>query len=284
MQHVTTTLVRHRTDEASGQAQLVRDTLRFLLGWVAAVFVLAVGSPVLPPLVPLGIVGLGLLVTTYFFWESLTRLHTRIEGVLSTLSGSDMEPDSPAPTRERRERIEVTHLLSDRYGLAVQTEDFVVPLFPTRLNRPIQSLQLRTLTGASIIAIYRDPEQVIVPQADTVLLPGDVLVLLGERDQLEAAMTLLTELASKKPDATKTLPQIASVDIAEDSPFASHTLLELGLREELEVLIVGVQRGAEHISNPGPDFCVQPGDVLYLWGVPERIEKACDRARARADN
>jgi CPA2 family monovalent cation:H+ antiporter-2 len=153
-------------------------------------------------------------------------------------------------------------------------------LFPTGLNRPIQALQVRTVTGASIIAIYRDPEQVLVPQADTVLLPGDVLVLLGERDQLEAAIQLLTELAAQKKGPAVALPQVASVAIPDDSPFARHTLAELGLREELEVLVVGVQRGTERIANPGPDFQIQPGDVLYLWGVPQHLADARQRAGA----
>lgn len=278
IQNATDALLRRRTGETSGPTRLVRDTLRFLFGWVAAVFVLAVGSPVLPPPVPLGIVGLGLLVTTYLFWESLVRFHTRVEGVLNTLGSNAPAPGPEASTPPQTRRIEVTRLLSDRYGLTVQTEDFIVPLYPTALNRPIQALAVRTLTGASIIAIYRDPEQVLVPQADTVLLPGDVLVLLGERGQLEAAVRLLTELATQKAGATTTLPQLATVTIADSSPFAGRTLAELGLREELEVLIVGVQRGADQITNPGPDFQVQPGDILYLWGVPGHVEEARCRA------
>ncbi|MGH7964352.1 MAG: cation:proton antiporter, partial [Candidatus Binatia bacterium] len=68
IQSALTVLLRRRTSETSNQVRLIRDTLRFLFGWVAAVFILAAGSPLLPSLVPLGIVGLGLLVTTYLFW------------------------------------------------------------------------------------------------------------------------------------------------------------------------------------------------------------------------
>jgi K+:H+ antiporter len=150
MQHITAALLQRRADETSDQTRLVRNTLRFLFGWVAAVFVLAIGSPVLPPLVSLGFVGLGLLITTYFFWESLTRFHTRIEGVLNTLSGDSAVPDSAVPTAERRGRTEVARLLSDRYGLAVRTEDFVVPFFLTALNRPIQTLMTETLEKFSL--------------------------------------------------------------------------------------------------------------------------------------
>src|SRR5713101_3234933 len=38
MQHITAALLQRRADETSDQTQLVRNTLRFLFGWVAAVF------------------------------------------------------------------------------------------------------------------------------------------------------------------------------------------------------------------------------------------------------
>ena len=239
---------------------------------------LAVGSPVLPPLIPLGLVSLGLLATTYVFWESLTRFHAQVEEVLTTLGSTPAVPDAARPARERAEQRELTRLLSERYGLAVQTTDFIVPLHPTALNQPIRALGLRQLTGASLIAIYRDPEQIIIPQAETVLLPGDVLVLLGEQDQLEAAIRFMTELASQKVSATATPPQVAPLVVPEGSPFVGRTLAELGLREELGVLVVGARRGAEQITNPGPDFQVQAGDLLYLWGPPSHIEKVRHRA------
>jgi hypothetical protein len=44
----------------------------------------------------------------------------------------------------------VARLLSDRYGLAVRTEDFVVPFFLTALNRPIQTLMTETLKKFSL--------------------------------------------------------------------------------------------------------------------------------------
>jgi CPA2 family monovalent cation:H+ antiporter-2 len=278
MQNASMVLLRRRADEPAGQNQLVRATLRFLLGWVAAVFVLAVGSPVLPPLVPLGIVGFGLLVTIYFFWESLTRFHARVENVLSSLTGDSTAGSEAGGQQERSQRLAVTQLLRDRYGLSVQTEDFVVPFHPTALNQSIRTLNLRSLTGASIIAIHRDPEQIIVPQSEAVLLPGDVLALLGDKDQLEAAIRLLTTLAAQKALETTTQPQIVTAAVSPRSPFVGCTLAELRIREELGVLVVGVQRGTEQITNPGPDFQVEAGDTLYLWGPPEQVVAARQRA------
>lgn len=280
MQHASAVLLR-RTDGPAGQSQLVRATLRFLFGWIAAAFVLAVGSPILPPLVPLGVVGLGLLVTTYFFWESLSRFHVRVENVLSSLTHDSATDSETGDQQERSQRLAVTQLLSDRYGLSVQTEDFVVPFHPTALNQAIRTLSLRSLTGASIIAIYRDPEQIIVPQSETVLLPGDVLALIGDKDQLEAAIRLLTTLAAQKSPTTTTQPQLVTATVSPHSPFVGRTLAELRIHEELGVLVVSIQRGTEQMTNPGPDFQVEAGDILYFWGPPEQVVAARQQAASR---
>lgn len=264
-------LFRRGARGASGQTQLVRSTLYFFFGWIAGVFVLAACSPVLPPFVPLVGVGIGLLVLLYVFWGSLSQFHVQIERVLMTLNEEAAPQDVINPPKEVDRRKELTQLLSDRYGLAVQTEDFVVPFSPTALNQPIGALSLRTLTGASIIAIYRDPEQILIPQVDTVLLPGDVLALLGERDQLEAALRLLTEIAARKPTAGTAAPRLEAVFIPAASPVAHCSLEDLGLRNQFSVLVVGVEREEERITNPGPEFCIQPDDVLHVWGSSEHI-------------
>jgi CPA2 family monovalent cation:H+ antiporter-2 len=280
-QNISASLPGRSQSGAAGESGLVRNSLRFLLGWVAALFVLAAGTPVLPPLVPLAIVVVGLLATTFFFWESLVRFHNRVEGLLTTLSGPAPAEDAGTPAPQWRGRQEMTELLSDRYGPEVQTEDFVVPVHPTAVNQTIRTLGLRTATGASIIGIYRDPEQVLVPQLDTVILPGDVLLLLGEKEQLASALRYFSGLSKQKLSATASPPQAATVVIEEGSPFAGRTLDEMGFREALGVLIVGIRRGKEQITNPAPGLRVQAGDVLYLWGPPEQLEEARRRARAQ---
>ena len=55
----------------------------------------------------------------------------------------------------------------------------------------IRELQLRTLTGASIVAIERNSENIINPGPDEELQPGDRIVLFGSRPQLDAAIDAL---------------------------------------------------------------------------------------------
>ena len=65
------------------------------------------------------------------------------------------------------------------------------------IKRLIREIQLRTLTGASIVAVERDGRPLVNPGPDTELSVGDLLLLLGDKEQLAGA----TKLLSSPPDA-----------------------------------------------------------------------------------
>jgi monovalent cation:H+ antiporter-2, CPA2 family len=59
-------------------------------------------------------------------------------------------------------------------------------------GKMIVELRLRTETGASIVGIERDGENIVNPGPDEELKAGDRVLLLGTRGQLEAAAASLT--------------------------------------------------------------------------------------------
>ena len=67
------------------------------------------------------------------------------------------------------------------------------------VGRSLAELDLRGQTGASVLAIARGEEGLIVPMASEVLRDGDLLALAGTKDAIQSAMSLL-----QPPDATQT--------------------------------------------------------------------------------
>jgi len=67
------------------------------------------------------------------------------------------------------------------------------------------------------------------------------------------------------------------VDVTEDSPLAGETLADANVRRETGVSVIAVQRADETISNPGPDFVLQPGDILVTVGTREEHAALADR-------
>lgn len=54
-------------------------------------------------------------------------------------------------------------------------------------GKSIRELDIRAKTGTSVISIYRDGSDLPNPAPDTLLLPGDIVILFGSQDQCAAA-------------------------------------------------------------------------------------------------
>jgi CPA2 family monovalent cation:H+ antiporter-2 len=61
----------------------------------------------------------------------------------------------------------------------------------TCVGKTLKALNLRALTGATVIAIDRGAGDVVYPNADDTIEAGDVLVLTGTKDAVAAARELL---------------------------------------------------------------------------------------------
>lgn len=54
------------------------------------------------------------------------------------------------------------------------------------VGKNIEQAQIRTLTGASVIAIVRGEDAIVSPEIDVVLEAGDTLMAAGKREQISA--------------------------------------------------------------------------------------------------
>jgi CPA2 family monovalent cation:H+ antiporter-2 len=78
--------------------------------------------------------------------------------------------------------------------LAAQTESFAVRQNSPAAGKSIRELELRARTGASVVAVQRDSESVSNPSPDFRIQANDILILLGDSAQLEAAVEYLEGL------------------------------------------------------------------------------------------
>jgi monovalent cation:H+ antiporter-2, CPA2 family len=89
----------------------------------------------------------------------------------------------------------------DQILAATTTESFMVPKSSPAAGRSIRDLQLRKLTGVTIIAVVRNGQPTTNPSPDLVMQPGDILVMVGNHAQLDQALVRLGAAS----DSTATL-------------------------------------------------------------------------------
>ena len=155
-------------------AVLVIGCAAFLL------IILLLSSTILPSWKALFASALVLVATVLLLRKSFTRIYSKAQAALrETLS-------QPPPQRHPEPSTAIPPMMRDA---KLQTI-LLAPASPVS-GKLIGEIELRKITGASIVGIEREGENVINPGPDEELKDGDRVLLLGNRDQLSAAEKMI---------------------------------------------------------------------------------------------
>jgi CPA2 family monovalent cation:H+ antiporter-2 len=86
---------------------------------------------------------------------------------------------------------------------------------------------------------------------------------------LSSEATPLLDLKRHFPDA-----DVITVRLRENAPLAGKSLSESQLRKEHSVTVMAIRRGQATVTNLEAETVMQPEDILYLIGAPDRLTKA----------
>jgi CPA2 family monovalent cation:H+ antiporter-2 len=172
-------------DPAAASRRVLLVTFQFAILMVAGIPLAALTQPFVRfPLVTVVLAGALLLVLP--FWRGATNLHGHVRAgaqvILESLSRQAHVPNAPGW------RDEIHRLVP---GLG---ETATVRIGPAHavVGRSLKDVNLRALTGATVIAIERQQQPAIVyPNADEVLQAGDLLVLTGTQEAVKHAADLV---------------------------------------------------------------------------------------------
>lgn len=193
-------LIRSRSelDRDKDVNRIFHNAFRFVMVLGAGFFFLILGSSFLPRMPLTLAVGGLVLISGLFLWSSIRRVHERIEKMVLGVF-DNQAPDKFKENMDAHD--ELVKLIHKQYPWSVETLDFMVPFKESALNQSIRDLNLRKLTGTTIVGIYRSEESIPNPSPEIRLLPGDVLLLMGDMEQIKAATDFLQKKAKEKPPA-----------------------------------------------------------------------------------
>ena len=164
---------------------------RALLVTLQLVIVLLVGLPLLAvtqPFVP-GPAGaivllLALVVLGIAFWRGATDLQGHVR------AGAQVIVEALANQARSGARASLGEVVPILPGLG-EPEAFRLELGNAAVGKTLAELDLRGLTGATVLVITRPDGAGLVPTAHEVLRAGDILALAGSHEALDAAKQLL---------------------------------------------------------------------------------------------
>jgi CPA2 family monovalent cation:H+ antiporter-2 len=190
-----------RADPAAAPRRALVVTLQPAIVLLIGLPLLAVTQPILggitaPLLFAITLVGLGVA-----FWRGAADLqgHVRagaqaIVEALGAQARRSRAAASPSGPTGAAEALRQVHQILP--GLGEPTPVQLDAASPA-IGRTLADLNLRGATGATVLAIARGEGGLLVPTAEEVLQPGDILALAGSHEAVAAAQRLLAQPRSE---------------------------------------------------------------------------------------
>jgi CPA2 family monovalent cation:H+ antiporter-2 len=178
-----------RLDRAAAPRRALVVTLQLASVLGVGAPLVAITQPFLPGFLGAGVLLVLLAVLGVGFWRSTTNLqgHVRagsqviVEALASQSRVKSHEPHAGS--------LDTLHAILP--GLGEPTPVRLGPGSPA-VGRTLAQLNLRGMTGATVLAIRRGEDKLVVPTADEQLQAGDVLALAGTHEAIDSARAVLS--------------------------------------------------------------------------------------------
>jgi len=141
------------------------------------------------------------------------------------------------------------------------------------VNQTLKEASLRSRFGINVVAIQRGVHSIVAPRPDEVILPADILSILGTDDRIDAfraEVEIPVSLSHHLPE--KTNYRLKHFRIPDSSFMAGQTIRQIGIGEKYQIMVVGVERSHKRIINPDIEFQIAAEDVVWVVGEQVKLD------------
>ena len=190
--------------------------------------------------------------------------------------------------REKRER----GIRSDVHWLDESLYVTEFRITDPNFNKTIYDMTKRRDFVVTIIRIIRGYEYINMPSADEIVKYGDILQMLGTKDEVEACTILLKDAREIEYTATKDMILkdyiygqrfhglriedellCVPITIKAGSKYIRTSIKNSDFRSRYRANIIGIERGNLPIVSPDIEIMMQKDDIVWLVGGYEMVDK-----------
>jgi len=206
------------------------------------------------------------IVFSFFFWRHIVRVNSRLEQLFIQSITHELK----LTNEERREKM--LKAIAQKHPWGIDLYDVEIKDDAIVCGKQVREINLRGLTGVTIVGISRENFTVYDPGPDIPLFPGDHLILLGDKEQIQNARDLLSKKTEDKSIVSTGKFEIDTVYLPSESPIIGSTLADADIRRTYKISVIGIQRGTKKILSPGPDEIFKGRDILIIVGSNKAIK------------
>ncbi|MBR1668969.1 MAG: cation:proton antiporter [Bacteroidaceae bacterium] len=161
-------------------------------------------------------------------------------------------------------------------SLEMNIAEVEVPANSAFAGKALKDLNIRNITGASIVRIIRGGININIPGGNHRLYPGDRIILAGSDTDVAAFQKMLeTSLASTDNiNDVNTNIVLDNFTITKDSPLCGKSILKSGIREKGNCIVMGLVRPSEDFyTNPDPNIIICEDDIIIVAGEKQKMQE-----------
>jgi CPA2 family monovalent cation:H+ antiporter-2 len=137
--------------------------------------------------------------------------------------------------------------------------------------KTLSECMIREQFGVTVALIERGNKKIITPGRNDLLLPHDILYLIGTDDQLSRIQEVIQPTETEESGEALESIGLESMRLHQGSEYIGKSIRNCGLREVINGLIVGIEREGKRILNPDSTEILKFGDLLWVVGDRKKI-------------
>jgi di/tricarboxylate transporter len=166
--------------------------------------------------------------------------------------------------------------LRAEYGLQERIFALRVPANSRLAGRTIAESGLVSAAGLMIIVLTRAGRTTALPQPNTMLQGGDILLAQGRFDRFEQlrswSMLTIEREAPVLHERLLANSKLAELVVADDAPLIGEPLHHRGFRERFGVNVLAIRRAGLVRRTRLAELVIAAGDHLLVQGAPQALE------------
>lgn len=257
--------VLQQTDEMTKLSNLLFGVtmFRIILGTLMVAFIM---GQFFEPYLAIGSSFLVVAVASVFFRGIFERFYRRIESKffdnLNEKEREELEKKKKKPELAPWDAVLSEFTLSPNSSLAGKT---------------LLESKLKEMFGITIALIERGERRFIAPGRDFVLMSYDLLHLIGKEEDLLKAKELIEGEDLEQNQDSDLHYGLLSMLLTDDSPYVKKSIRDCRLRENIDGLIVGLERDGKRFLSPDSSIVLESQDLLWVVGDVHKITRESQR-------
>ena len=140
-------------------------------------------------------------------------------------------------------------------------------------GRLIKETDFRDNYNVSVVSVERGKQLFELPKSDFQLFPFDKITFVGHEDHLRLLLPrveLFDERLIQEHEESEV--DLYKVEVEPDSPIIGVSLMDSGLSDKYDAMVIAIEREGHFILNPSARITFQPADLVWFVAQKEKAE------------